>query len=250
MLRLWPEQLSLGLLGGAAWVQSGSSRRVLATEGGPLTRQIAGLAEQLLPAPGQARGWRPRIDVLLSDDAARLLVLPWQSNLRSDEQRRRYAEVCLESEGVGGDEWVVDAAYRQFGAAGLALAVRRDALADLAALAAVRHMALRRVLPVTAAAYWRYRVTSRERELLLLDEGTRFTALSYKHLALENIDVQLVDEDRELALRRLLRRRAAAQPGGRRAAYWSGAVSPLSSAALSALLPGTALRLLPPGAWR
>lgn len=250
MLRLWPERLSMYLLPDGASIHGGKELRRTIPAPVDLGARFALIAQQLLPVAETRSTLMPVLDVVLSDEMARLRLLPWQPRLRGDAQQQRYAEACFEADGLDCGDWLVRASYRRFGGAGLGLAVRRETLASLAETAAQRAVRLRSVLPVTAAAYWRHRTSRGSHEILVLDEGRRLTALCYARGELSAIDVQQAGEARELALARLMRRCRATFPQASKLAYWSGASDMMTDKLLTSAWPGISLRHLPHGAWR
>lgn len=167
----------------------------------------ADLADALLAQAGGGRWWRPRLDVTLSDELARVMVLPWQDGLRTSAQQMCYAEACLDDAGASAASgWTMQYCYRRHGQAGIAYALPVAELERLSASAAMHRLRLRSVLPVSAAAYWRYPLARSGRRLLLLSEAHRYTLLRFAGAALAAVDVQPAAGQRDQALRRLLRR--------------------------------------------
>lgn len=250
MLHLWPERLSMYLLPDSASIHVGSQLHSAIPAPVDFGARFAVIAQQLLPVAVKRSWLIPVLDIVLSDEMARLRLLQWQPRLRSGAQQQRYAEACFEADGLDCRDWLVQASYRQFGGSGLGLAVRREALAGLAEISALRKVRLRSALPVTAAAYWRHRASRSSHDILVLDEGRRLTSLCYAKGELCAIDVQQAGETRELALARLMRRCRATFPQASKLAYWSGASEAMADHLLTSVWPGISLRHLPYGAWR
>jgi len=201
---LWPEQRSLGLFPGQCWLSVGKqvARDTTSPESGGLLNVADGLLLRLPSA-----GWpRPSLDVLLSDEMSRSIVLPWQDGLRTRQQQLRYAEVCLGDAGVPSTGWTVQQGYRRYGCAGIAYAVPSETLQQLAALASARHLRLRSVLPASAAAFWREPHGCVRERVVLLEEKRRVCALRLGRDGLMALDVQPVIGSPALAVSRLLRR--------------------------------------------
>jgi hypothetical protein len=191
---------------------------------------------------------RRSIDVTLSDEAAPSVLLPWQDRLRTSAQMTRYAEACLTDTGLTLDrDWIVKASFRRFGSSGLALAVRRDFLLGLAALARARNDALRSVLPLSAKGYWAYRGvwSQQEERCLLLHEPTRLTLLGYGGNSLKSIDVEpLLPTEVESSVARLLRRHSA-RCSPAIIDYWSACPAKLEGDIFARLVPDIPVRTLP-----
>jgi hypothetical protein len=191
--------------------------------------------------------WRPSIDAILSDQAARTVLLPWQDRLRTTHQLKRYAEACLADAGlVVGADWVVSANFRHFGLNGLALAVRREVLSVLAGLAREKRCRLRSLLPLSGTAYWSYRPTGENGEVcLLLHEPNRFTVLRYLGRSLKSVDVEPVVASQDgRSVDRLLRRQLA-QGSPSRIDYWCAGQEKLENKVLAGLARGARIRDLP-----
>ena len=250
MLRLWPERHTLFLMPEGGWMASGKVSRTASPGAGTPVQQVQDMAQQLLSPLSGMRSLVQTLDVVLSDDICRLSVLPWQPRLRGADERRRYAEACMESEGIGGDQWVVQGGYRSFGAPGLAVAVRRDLLSCLIELAATRALRLRSVLPLGAVAYWRHRPIRRHGEVLILDQGRLITAMAYVQGTLKNIDIQPAAGNRSLALTQLARRCQAGMSDVAQLIHWNGATSALDESILTAAWPGALIKNIARGSWQ
>lgn len=195
-----------------------------------------------------AGAWkRVGLDLLLSDEMARVVTLPWQDGLRTTEQQLRYAEACLEDAGVYGAGWTVQYGYRRYGRGGIAFAVQTDTLMQLADLAAAHQLRLRSVLPSAAAAYWRHALAGGGETLLVLSEARRVSALRFAGGGLLGLDVQPVMDSTEIALRRLLRRAQLQGDGLATISCWSTGDPAPAQAAAGECYPAVRLRVLPHG---
>lgn len=242
MLRLWPEQRSLALFSDRAWIYAG--KELLAESTAPHASGILDAADALLrrlPAPA----WpRLRLHLLLSDEMARTVVLPWQEGLRTESQQLRYAEACLEDAGVHGPGWTVQHGYCHYGQTGMAFAVHTDTLQQLTSLVEARQMKLASVLPVVAAAYWRHRPGRGKEALLILVEARRITALRFSRHGLAGLDVQPVMESKDTALRRLLRRMQLHAGDVASIAYWSAEDARPFEETIAACYPTAQLKVI------
>lgn len=202
MLRLWPERRSLALFSDGAWLHAGGqwSHEPLVQAGAGVFNAAAALLQR---TPSSA--WpRAGLNVLLSDDLARSVPLPWQDGLRTSAQQARYAEACLEDAGVATGGWVLRHDYRRHGRAGIAFSVAGDTLQQLIALAMAQRLRLRSVLPMSAAAYWRQPFFGKQDTLTVLNEMQRVSLLQFSRYGLQAIEVQPVHGARDMAVRRLL----------------------------------------------
>lgn len=254
MSLLWPEYLTLGVFPGACWLQPA---------GGPMV----GLAEIDRPGPHvdvldavdallerRAGGWgkRATVEVVVSDTIGLTVALPWQDNLSTPEQVRAYARVLLESQhAIDGKAWTIDAGFRHFKSMGVGVALPEEWLARLVERLALRGLRLRGVLPVSAVAYWQARrLSARGQSVLLLEEGTRATALVYRDKRLHAIDAQPLLGDAGEGGERLCRRLQALYGNVREVALWSLSDSELFAGAVKRCLPDVAPLTLPVGHWR
>jgi hypothetical protein len=207
VLRLWPDTLRVGLFMEQAWLSSMRSGKTSAV-GGLVSGEAwdSALARLFEQATQPAR--RTQMLQLVSDEYARLLPLPWRSELSSHAERVAYARACFDHAGLPvGDGWVIHAEFRHAGALGLAYALPEPELARCATFAAERGMHLANVLPVSAVAHARGgRARRGECRLVVLAEAGRVSTLAFNERGLCLYDVEpVVEEDRD-ALDRLLRR--------------------------------------------
>lgn len=250
MLRLWPEEIQVGLFADHCWLRKGRSgpvREYPANE----PRVDSTLLERLAPMlDDPAHALRPgaKVALLVSDALAALTAMPWQPALDHPGELRRYAEVCFEKQGTEIDsDWSLHAQFRHYEASGLAYALPAAWLAELHRVLQDRGLRLGRVLPASAAAYFLARRGDRTgRQILLLRELRRTTALSLGPRGLDGLDVEPVTSSSGASVARLLRRlRADANPIAN-ATLWTA--EPQSHASprmgLAAELPDTRLHTL------
>jgi len=230
--RLWLERRTLALFPEQSWLQLGKQQWTGAGIGADAASCFAA-ADALLSHSQNKSRLRPRLDVLLSDEAASVIALPWQDGLRTSAQQLCYAEACLEDAGMRGHGWAVQYVFRRYGCDGMAFAVPTDRLEQLVTLATAHRLRLGSVLPVSAAAYWRQPLRSRAASLLILQEPRRFTSLQFAERRLASVDVQPIVDDKEMALRRLLRRVQIQAPAMTEVRTWS-AIATLNIAPLVA----------------
>lgn len=248
MLRLWPERFALNLFAERSSLRAGKRAHEVRVE--DVNTGLLAMADQLLALAPVDSYWRPSLDLIVSDESARLLLLPWQERLRTSAQQLGYAEACMVDSGAALDgDWLVQAGFRHYGHAGLALAVRRDFVDGVMAVASAHRLRLRSLLPVSVAAYWRYRGERSGREsLLLLCEKNRVTAMRYRGRALQAVDVQPVGGDRPQAVLRLLRRQlAGTMPHS--LACWFTSNDRIAEQAVVSSLPGPNVKQLPGDYW-
>lgn len=248
MLRLWPERRSAAVFSDRAWLYMG--KRLLDEIALPVGAGRAGphdAVEALLQRHPVAAWKRSGLDLLLSDEMARIVALPWQDGLRTTVQQLRYAQACLEDVGVHDASWTVQYGYRRYGRAGIGFAMQTDTLRQLADLAARSQLLLRSVLPAAVAAYWRHRPAGGTDSLLILNETRRVSVLRFAGGSLEGVDLQPIVESAEVALRRLLRRVQLQSGAVGSISCWSAVEPQPTRAAVVDCFPNARLRLLPHG---
>jgi hypothetical protein len=154
---------------------------------------------------------RRRLHVQVSDCLAAVAMLPWQAQLRGQSELAAYAQACFDRGGLEIDDgWVTHAGFRQFGGNGLAYAVPRAWLDQLASICDRYRIRLLSVLPVSGAAYWHGRgLPTHQRSLVVLSEAQRVSALAFENGCLIGSDVQPVTSDVSTAGTRLLCRLGA-----------------------------------------
>ena len=254
MSLLWPEYLTLGVFPGACWLQPASGPMVAAAEIDRAAPHVDMLDAVDALLERRAGGWgkRASVEVVVSDTVGLTVALPWQENLSAPEQVRAYARVLLESQhAIDGKAWTVDAGFRHFRSMGVGVALPEEWLARLTERLALRGLRLRGVLPVSAVAYWQARsLAARGQTVLLLEEGTRATALVYRDKRLHAIDAQPLLGDAGEGGERLCRRLQALYGEVRDVALWSLSDSELLAGAVKRCLPDVSPVKLPVGHWR
>lgn len=222
MLRLWPERYTLNLFGKQSWLRVNQRVHEAGAETGDVQDLLA-IADRLLSFAPVSGTVQPSLDVLVSNEKSRVVLLPWQERVRTAAQQLSYAEACLADSGVlidGG--WIVQAGFRRYGGVGLGLAMPREFVDGLRELAISRRLRIRSVMPLSAAAYWQHRPKIAGEALLLLREDQRVTSMRYLGKALDSIDVQPIGGDWKEATLRLLRRHMKGRTPGH-IACWSSA---------------------------
>ncbi|MET0264250.1 MAG: hypothetical protein ABW202_01430, partial [Duganella sp.] len=165
-------------------------------------------AEGMLGQYKASRWRKPVVDIIVSDASARTVALPWQEQVSSGAQMRSYARALLESRNaIGGDAWTVNAGFRHFRHAGLGVALPTALLVRLQDRLSPQGMRLRRVLPLSAVAYWQAGMKRiHGQAILFMEEGTRTTALIYRAGRFHAIDAQPLLADAAGAAERLCKR--------------------------------------------
>lgn len=239
MLRLWPDSAQLGLFPDHCWLRHRGTiyEHSLPQVTGPLDEALLQAAAELLVTHADKLGKRSRMDVLVSDEIAAVMPLPWQDQLGGDQEREAYALACFEARQIAvNSEWVIQADFRKHGTTGLAYALPREWLARLLELSTAAGYRLREVLPVSAAAYYRHRPTrGAAHSLLLLKEARRTTAFCFQGRALLALDVEPVTSSTPEPGKRLLSRVLTDEAAASHAFEWTA--QPAESAKLSQVLP-------------
>lgn len=174
MLRLWPEQITVGLFAGHCWLRrrgkSSALQNSRQVEIGALVQAFDALLEQAAPLRGA------RLDLIVSDRVARITALPWQVRLHGKAEWQAYARASFDANGMPLDqEQICVPAVRRYGEQGLALALPVAWLAELEETAHRHGGRLRTVMPLSAAAYWsprRWMPSKGAAWILLEDEGS------------------------------------------------------------------------------
>lgn len=246
MLRLWPEQITVGLFSDRCWLRRGgktSDLTGLAEMGIPA---LAGAFNALLAGAGPLRG--ARLDVIVSDRAARIAALPWQEKLRSKLEWHAYARAVFESSGLPADDrWICAPAVRYFGEQGLAAALPAALLAVFEEAANNHGARLRTVMPLSCAAYRSPRrwMAGSGSSWLLLEERDHATLLCFDGRRSIAHDTQPIFD--ENGLRQLLQRRLLAGAPAR-VAIWRAGKSP-HGGTLETFTPDAAVSALPYDYW-
>jgi hypothetical protein len=250
---LWPDTLNAGLFPGSSWLQAG---RKAATVNEPAAADAATMADALqamLDTGAEKLRAKSRLRILVSDSVAAITVLPWQEALLQPREIENYARICFEKLGVElGADWVLHAGFRHFGGMGIAYALPRKWLAELARISSARKLKLESVLPISAAAFFNYRRDrGRPLTVLLLREENRTSALIVGANGLAGRDVEPVITSAEESGTRLLRRIEVSYPAVTRVIDWSTASPAHAMAApyVPACLPNARSSLVPRGYW-
>jgi hypothetical protein len=255
VLPLLPETLYVGLFSGHCTLQRGRKAPVLAWAT-PTTLDLAAIlqtVEKVLEEQERPVRKGARLVVTVSDSIAAIAPLPWQTTLTRPAEIDSYARICYEKLGMTIDEsWVMRAEFRHFGGVGLAYALPRVWVDALAALAHAKGLQLITVLPLSAAAYCKQRVSRKAgTTLLLLQEANRMSAMTYNKDGLLGYDVEPYTRSRDETLVRLLRRMASVYTNVTRVSSWSTDVaqSTVPTEIISASFPECASDSLPHDSW-
>ncbi|HTD05246.1 hypothetical protein [Undibacterium sp.] len=213
MSLLWPETISIGLFPDHCWIKRGRLEAAHRIDAGALgaPADLLGALEQMLGAPGKPLRKGTRLRLLVSDSVVSIATLPWQEQLMAPDELHAYAQACFEKQGLAMDAgWTLHAGFRQYGALGMAHAIRHEWLEAVIALAKTQGAQVRSVIPVSACAYWRQGRSSKlQQTLVLLHEARRVSALIYDHGVLQGFDVEPILSSEVSAGERLLRRISA-----------------------------------------
>ncbi|MCG2583862.1 hypothetical protein [Massilia sp. TS11] len=189
MSPLWLDSVQLCLFPGACWLQKSGHVQLRTESGADL---LAGLDAWLAVAEG-APLRRKRVQVMLAASAAALCVLPWQADLREEDELSEYASACFARAGIPmDDDMLIHGEYPRFGKNGYGFALPRALLDGLEQRITAAGGSLRRVQPVNALAAQAV-IARRGDTCLLLSEPGLDTALA-------SIDGQLALIDEELGL--------------------------------------------------
>lgn len=251
MLRLWPDTLQLGLFQDCCWLMRGGVELQVA---GDVPRVLDGRSllaslEATLAAHAAMLRSGSRVDIVVSDSVAMTAVLPWQEHLRAPAEWQAYAQACYEQQGleVTGD-WTVQTVFRHHRAAGLAYAVRTEWLSQLLSVVQQAGLRLRTLLPVSAAAYWRFRPSMRTHQtMLLIREHQRTTALRFSGPGLQALDIEPVIAS-AVSCARLIKRMQANHGPISDVHLWEACQGGIA-ADVSACLPGVELTVLSRDCW-
>lgn len=221
----WLETVRGGLFPGHCWLQG---RRAAIAQSLRLPPSVgpAGLLramETMLDERTDVLRKASRLTLTTSDSVAAITMLPWQDALHRQAELENYARVCFEKKGIVVDRnWVLRVAFQRYRAAGIAYALPRDWLLELAQLISARGLRLQTVLPVTAAAYFGIRSRGDDGVTLrLLREENRTSALVYSGANLVGRDVEPVTVSGTESGVRLMRRVSACHSNIARVVEWS-----------------------------
>jgi hypothetical protein len=177
----------------------------------------------LLDQHGTTLRKRTKVSLVVSDSLAALLPLAWHAELNTPDEIHAYAKACFLKRGEEiNDAWIMHAAFRHYGEAGLAYALPRAWVQALVALLAARGLVLDRVLPITAQAYWKVRRRALAgQEIVLLREANRTSTMVFDATGLLGIDAETGAGMMEASGRRLVGRLAAYHPEIKVVQEWS-----------------------------
>jgi hypothetical protein len=245
---LWPEHLTLGVFPRACWFHgAGTAIERIAAGVEPLDALDTMLAKQ---GAHFRRG--ALVDVLVSDSIGATTALPWQDKLGSAVLVRAYARMLLESDGrLDNAVWTVDGGFRHFGSPGLGAALPDSWVSQLVQVLEKHGLRLRSAVPLSALAYWQFsKLNRRHQSVLLLDEGSRVTALLYRARRLHALDAEPVFAEANENIERLCRRLVALHGDVAEVWAWSiGSVEALTQA-VSSCMPTANVNQLALSHWR
>lgn len=248
MSRLWPKQITVGLFPGAVWVRSGKRPIALSTskDGSNLLSSL----EELLSLESGPDLSNSRIDVLVSHSLSRVISLPWQNGLQAPRELAMYAQAAFARSGIELDDgWEVDASFKLFQEAGLALALPRDWISDLEQVVSKYGGRLRSVMPLAAHAYWSSRrMLGRDRALILLEERDQICSLAFERGRLFRIDMQPKGDVLVPSMQQLLSRFGALNGPIDVAMAWSATGEPQTKL-IKTCLPSATVRPLDRHHW-
>jgi hypothetical protein len=251
---LWPDQIAGGLFHGQCWLtRKGVEKSVVPLVQDDAPAALLATLSTLLDEHGTSLRKRTRVSLVVSDSLAALMPLTWHANLRTQDEIHAYARACFQKRGEEIDaQWVMQAAFRRYGEAGLAYALPRAWVEALVALLAARGLVLDRVLPITAQAFWKARLhVLSGQEVLLLREATRTGAMVFDANGLLGIDAEAGAGQPQLSERRLLGRIAAFYPQVWVVQEWSeqGAEKRSQATFITDMLPDTGVTAVYRSAW-
>ncbi|HEY8023547.1 MAG TPA: hypothetical protein VIF60_03205 [Burkholderiaceae bacterium] len=201
------------------------------------------LAQQTPPLKKGAK-----ITLTVSDTVAAITTLPWQEGLRKEDELHSYAQVYFEKLGIKIDhQWVLHVEFRHYGATGLAYAFPKSWLETIVAVADEKKVDIETILPISAAACSRVKLSSKSGLfLLLLHEKTHLAALVYRDGNLIARDVEPIAQFADESCNRLMLRVKGAHEGAHESAgnimdeiaYWSYNLQAPPAALVESIFPG------------
>ena len=256
MLRLWPDTVNIGLFPGYCWLQHRSLSAPALCPSSPKSgaANLLQTFSSMLANPALRLRQGDTLAITTSDDIAALCSMPWQANLHTFDELEMYASMCFEKNHKTVDAaWVVHSAFRHFGSTGMAYALPRTWLAQLAEQAAQRGLRLQTVMPITARAYFNPpRPLRQGQSLVLLHESTRLSALVYHHGGMLAYDVEPIIGSATASARRLLRRLNGTHEKIRQINLWTQdqAGTEILSETILAELPEAQMAILATAHWK
>jgi hypothetical protein len=221
VLRLWPDRSVIFLFPDATTLyRSGGQAVVRSMPSDSGVELIDGLGALL---DGIDRAHSSRLEIVISDSAARLTALPWQDSLKGDDQRAAYARACFSQAGFELDEdYLVQAAFRRFRGFGLGYALPRLLVAEVDKCLRERGVRLTSIMPLSAYAYWFSRRSMRGgRTALLFRERNRLSVLLFDENKCEGIHAQPMGAGVADTARRLWNMVELSFPSVSHIQYWS-----------------------------
>jgi len=252
---LWRDHVSAGLFPGCFWLEGRRAVVQHAIQAEPsidTSTLLRGLETMLDERVDVLRKGSP-LTLIVSDSIAATILLPWQENLYRQAELETYARLCFEKKGLTvDDKWIVRTAAHHYRAPGFAYALPRDWVNELLQAVASRGLQLKRVLPVSAAAFCGQRISRKKgRTLLLLREKLRTSALTYSEGRFQGVDVEPSTASGHSPYIRLLRRIVGSPDDFVRCFDWSSevpeSVKPISGSSLC--LPNAEIHLLRRNVW-
>lgn len=245
MLRLWPEQITVGLFPGHCWLRRRGRTAPLRIGKDASPGVLAEAFDTLL---GQAPVRGARVDIIASDTVACIIGLPWQEQLRAEAELQAYALAAFSQAGMPLDQsWVCTTAFRHYRELGLGIACPAAWLEQLEGIAQKHGCRLRTVAPVSAAAYRAPRkALGKGVGWLVMEEGGHAASLCFRAGRLVAYDVQPGGDAQ--GLERLLRRQLLAVDAPAVVAAWRVDGAP-AAAAIGTAAPDAVLRPLPLHYW-
>jgi hypothetical protein len=208
--RLWPDAIRAGLFPEAGWIQR-NRQPEMPFPGFPSTGDACqGLdaLEAALDAQTKRLRKGDSLGVTVSDSIAAVTALPWQPQLHRQSELHAYAQACFAKHGVTiDDDWVMQIAFRQYGAMGLAYALPRPWLEQLLTRVGARGLRLKSAVPIAAVSYSLHpAVRKDEHALVLLCESSRISAMLISQYGLQGYDIEPVIGSTHASITRLLTR--------------------------------------------
>ncbi|AKU20482.1 hypothetical protein ACZ75_02050 [Massilia sp. NR 4-1] len=237
---MWPERIRVGWFPGRCLLAGGEGAALELAGAMTPSALLAGLAGLPRRRPGAI------LDILLSDSAAELVHLPWQASVQRPDALRLYALAAFARQGMAvGEAHAIQTAYRHYGMDGIAYAVGRGWLEELAQGLQAQGLVLGSVVPLSIEAYWRGKRPATGRTLMLLQEDGRISLHAYQGRQLLMLDAEAVAGQPEQACRRLLRRAAMVDAAVQQFYYRPAGTLPDLGQTIAAGFAGAEVQRLP-----
>jgi hypothetical protein len=247
---LWPDRFIAGVFPETGWLHRAGAKELNRFTVDSTDRKSVAQGLDLL-LEGQRWGRRASLELLVSDSLARVIHLPWQDSVTTEEQRAAYARACFDQAGmVLDDDWLVQAAFRHFRGAGFGYALPRSLVSQVRDQLIERRMALRSIMPLSASAYWRNRCgVHGKRSALMLEEHGRVSAILFDGKRCAGMYAQPTGVGALDAARRLLRTVDAVFPSISRVQLWTLQKGGADAELIKKHLPQTSVELLEKTRW-